>query len=84
MRWPGLPAEFRGAVAERAPVGRAAAEILGGVFEGAAAEATLEGDEAKAKALIGEAIETAAVTPQAAGPRASGRRRSGRSRASRP
>jgi uroporphyrin-III C-methyltransferase/precorrin-2 dehydrogenase/sirohydrochlorin ferrochelatase len=37
------------------------------VFEGAAAEAMLEGDEEKAKALIGEAIETAASTPHVQG-----------------
>src|SRR6185437_10126075 len=36
-------------------------------FEGAAAEAMLEGDEVKAKALIGEAIETAAATPHLQG-----------------
>ena len=34
------------------------------MFEGAAAEAALEGDEVKAKALIGAAIEKAAETPQ--------------------
>ena len=76
-----LAAEFRGAVAERLPVGRAAPEILGGVFEGAAAEAMLEGDEAKARRLIGEAIEAAATSAASAGPRAAGRRRPRRSRA---
>ncbi len=62
-----LAAEFRGAVAERVPSGARRRKFWEAVFEGAAAEAMLEGDEAKAKALIGEAIETAAATPHLQG-----------------
>jgi len=62
-----LAAEFRGAVAERVPSGTRRRKFWEAVFEGAAAEAMLEGDEAKAKALIGEAIETAAATPHLQG-----------------
>ncbi len=62
-----LAAEFRGAVAERVPSGARRRKFWEAVFEGAAAEAMLEGDEVKAKALIGEAIETAAATPHLQG-----------------
>ena len=55
-----LAAEFRGAVAERLPSGPPRRKFWEAVFEGAAAEAMLEGDEAKARALIGAAIEAAA------------------------
>jgi uroporphyrin-III C-methyltransferase/precorrin-2 dehydrogenase/sirohydrochlorin ferrochelatase len=58
-----LAAEFRGAVAERLPSGRPRRKFWEAVFEGAAAEAMLEGDEDKARALIGAAIEEAAVRP---------------------
>ena len=54
-----LAGEFRGAVAEKVPSGTRRRKFWEAVFEGAAAEAMLEGDEAKAKALIGEAIQTA-------------------------
>ncbi len=57
-----LAGEFRGAVADKIPSGMRRRKFWEAVFEGAAAEAMLEGDEAKAKALIGEAIETAAST----------------------
>jgi len=62
-----LAAEFRGAVAARVPSGARRRKFWEAVFEGAAAEAMLEGDEVKAKALIGEAIETAAATPHLQG-----------------
>jgi uroporphyrin-III C-methyltransferase/precorrin-2 dehydrogenase/sirohydrochlorin ferrochelatase len=62
-----LAAEFRGAVAERVPSGARRRKFWEAVFEGAAAEAMLEGNEVKAKALIGEAIETAAATPHLQG-----------------
>ena len=62
-----LAGEFRGAVADRVPSGARRRKFWEAVFEGAAAEAMLEGDEEKAKALIGEAIETAASTPNLQG-----------------
>jgi uroporphyrin-III C-methyltransferase/precorrin-2 dehydrogenase/sirohydrochlorin ferrochelatase len=62
-----LAGEFRGAVAEKVPSGTRRRKFWEAVFEGAAAEAMLEGDEEKAKALIGEAIETAASTPHVQG-----------------
>src|SRR3972149_3975269 len=55
-----LAAEFRGPVAERLPSGPPRRKFWEAVFEGAAAEAMLEGDEDKARALIGAAIEAAA------------------------
>jgi uroporphyrin-III C-methyltransferase/precorrin-2 dehydrogenase/sirohydrochlorin ferrochelatase len=62
-----LAGEFRGAVADRIPSGTRRRKFWEAVFEGAAAEAMLEGDETKAKALIGEAIESAAATSPALG-----------------
>jgi uroporphyrin-III C-methyltransferase/precorrin-2 dehydrogenase/sirohydrochlorin ferrochelatase len=62
-----LAGEFRGAVADKIPSGMRRRKFWEAVFEGAAAEAMLEGDEAKAKVLIGEAIETAAATSHAQG-----------------
>jgi uroporphyrin-III C-methyltransferase/precorrin-2 dehydrogenase/sirohydrochlorin ferrochelatase len=62
-----LAGEFRGAVADKIPSGVRRRKFWEAVFEGAAAEAMLEGDEAKAKSLIGEAIETAAATPHMQG-----------------
>jgi uroporphyrin-III C-methyltransferase/precorrin-2 dehydrogenase/sirohydrochlorin ferrochelatase len=62
-----LAGEFRGPVAERVPSGTTRRKFWEAVFEGAAAEAMLEGDEAKAKVLIGEAIETAASALQVQG-----------------
>jgi len=58
-----LAAEFRNPVAERLPSGPPRRKFWEAVFEGAAAEAMLEGDEDKARALIGEAIEEAAEKP---------------------
>ncbi|ODS00414.1 hypothetical protein AUC69_00645 [Methyloceanibacter superfactus] len=54
-----LAGEFRGRVAERVPSGPPRRRFWEAVFEGAAAEAMLEGDEPKARALIDEAIEKA-------------------------
>jgi uroporphyrin-III C-methyltransferase/precorrin-2 dehydrogenase/sirohydrochlorin ferrochelatase len=62
-----LAGEFRGAVAERLPSGPPRRKFWEAVFEGAAAEAMLEGDEPKARALIGEAIDQAADAPKAKG-----------------
>jgi uroporphyrin-III C-methyltransferase / precorrin-2 dehydrogenase / sirohydrochlorin ferrochelatase len=58
-----LAAEFRGAVAERLPSGPPRRKFWEAVFEGAAAEAMLEGDEDNARALIGKAIDEAAERP---------------------
>jgi uroporphyrin-III C-methyltransferase/precorrin-2 dehydrogenase/sirohydrochlorin ferrochelatase len=62
-----LAGDFRNAVADRIPSGMRRRKFWEAVFEGAAAEAMLEGDEAKAKALIGEAIESASATSPAQG-----------------
>ena len=62
-----LAGEFRGAVADKIPSGVRRRKFWEAVFEGAAAEAMLEGDEAKARSLIGEAIERAAATPHPQG-----------------
>ena len=55
-----LAGEFRGRVADKLPAGAPCRKFWEAVFEGAAAEAMLEGDELKARALIGEAIDKAA------------------------
>jgi len=55
-----LAGEFRGRVADKLPAGAPRRKFWEAVFEGAAAEAMLEGDELKARALIGEAIDKAA------------------------
>jgi uroporphyrin-III C-methyltransferase/precorrin-2 dehydrogenase/sirohydrochlorin ferrochelatase len=62
-----LAGDFRGAVADRIPSNMRRRKFWEAVFEGAAAEAMLEGDEPKAKALIGEAIESASATSPAQG-----------------
>ncbi|HYJ58109.1 MAG TPA: siroheme synthase CysG [Methyloceanibacter sp.] len=62
-----LAAEFRNPVAERLPSGAPRRKFWEAVFEGAAAEAMLEGDEDKARTLIGAAIDEAATAPQARG-----------------
>ncbi len=62
-----LAGEFRGAVAERLPSGPPRRKFWEAVFEGAAAEAMLEGDEAKARVLIAEQIEAAAGASEAKG-----------------
>src|SRR5262249_26125448 len=58
-----LAAEFRGPVADRLPSGPPRRKFWEAVFEGAAAEAMLEGDEDKARALIADAIDEAAGEP---------------------
>jgi len=51
-----LAGEFREHVAEKLPAGPARRDFWESVFDGAAADAMLNGDEGKARALIGEAI----------------------------
>jgi uroporphyrin-III C-methyltransferase/precorrin-2 dehydrogenase/sirohydrochlorin ferrochelatase len=55
-----LAAEFRGPVADRLPSGPPRRKFWEAVFEGAAAEAMLEGEEDKARALVADAIDAAA------------------------
>ena len=62
-----LAAEFRGAVAEALPSGQPRRKFWEAVFEGAAAEAMLEGDENKARDLIEAAIAKAAQAPRQGG-----------------
>ncbi|MGV1014758.1 MAG: siroheme synthase CysG [Methyloceanibacter sp.] len=62
-----LAGEFRGTVAERVPSGPPRRKFWEAVFEGAAAEAMLEGDESKARDLIGAAIDEAAGAAPAKG-----------------
>ena len=62
-----LAAEFRGAVADSLPSGPPRRKFWEAVFEGAAAEAMLEGDEDKARDLIGAAIAEAAAAPHPKG-----------------
>ncbi|MET0688809.1 MAG: siroheme synthase CysG [Methyloceanibacter sp.] len=62
-----LAGEFRGVVAKRVPTGPTRRKFWEAVFEGAAAEAMLEGDEAKARALIDTAIDEAAGAEPAKG-----------------
>ena len=62
-----LAGEFRGTVAKRVPTGPTRRKFWDAVFEGAAAEAMLEGDEARARALIGTAIDEAAGAEPAKG-----------------
>jgi uroporphyrin-III C-methyltransferase/precorrin-2 dehydrogenase/sirohydrochlorin ferrochelatase len=62
-----LAGEFRGVVAERVPSGPPRRKFWEAVFEGAAAEAMLEGDEGKARDLIGAAIDEAAEAGPARG-----------------
>jgi len=62
-----LAGEFRSTVAERVPSGPPRRKFWEAVFEGAAAEAMLEGDEKKARGLIGTAIDEAAEAAPARG-----------------
>jgi uroporphyrin-III C-methyltransferase/precorrin-2 dehydrogenase/sirohydrochlorin ferrochelatase len=55
-----LAGEFREAVAETLPAGRERRKFWEGVFDGAASEAALAGEEGEARRLIGEAVEAAA------------------------
>jgi len=59
-----LAGDFRDAVAEKIPAGRPRRKFWEGVFDGAASEAVLAGEESEARCLVGEAIE-AAVKAQA-------------------
>lgn len=62
-----LAGEYRGRVADKVPSGAPRRKFWEAVFEGAAAEAMLEGDEPKARDLIGAAIETASEAGEAQG-----------------
>jgi uroporphyrin-III C-methyltransferase/precorrin-2 dehydrogenase/sirohydrochlorin ferrochelatase len=62
-----LAGEFREAVAETLPAGRARRKFWEGVFDGAASEAALAGEDEEARRLIGEAIEAAAKAGTAEG-----------------
>jgi uroporphyrin-III C-methyltransferase/precorrin-2 dehydrogenase/sirohydrochlorin ferrochelatase len=60
-----LAGDFRDAVAEKLPAGRPRRKFWEGVFDGAASEAALAGEDDEARRLVGEAIE-AAVTAETA------------------
>jgi uroporphyrin-III C-methyltransferase/precorrin-2 dehydrogenase/sirohydrochlorin ferrochelatase len=62
-----LAGEFREAVAEKLPAGRARRKFWEGVFDGAASERALAGEDGEARRLIGEAIEAAAKAGTAQG-----------------
>lgn len=62
-----LAGEYRGRVADKVPSGTPRRKFWEAVFEGAAAEAMLEGDESKARDLIGAAIEAASEAGAAEG-----------------
>jgi uroporphyrin-III C-methyltransferase/precorrin-2 dehydrogenase/sirohydrochlorin ferrochelatase len=62
-----LAGDFREAVAEKLPAGRARRKFWEGVFDGAASEAALAGEDGEARRLIGEAIEAAAKAGTAQG-----------------
>jgi uroporphyrin-III C-methyltransferase/precorrin-2 dehydrogenase/sirohydrochlorin ferrochelatase len=55
-----LAGDFRDAVAEKLPAGRPRRKFWEGVFDGAASEAALAGEDSEARRLVGEAIEAAA------------------------
>jgi uroporphyrin-III C-methyltransferase/precorrin-2 dehydrogenase/sirohydrochlorin ferrochelatase len=54
-----LAGDFRDAVAGQLPAGRPRRKFWEGVFDGAASEAVLAGEESEARRLMGEAIEAA-------------------------
>jgi len=54
-----LAGDFRDVVAEKLPAGRPTRKFWEGVFDGAASEAALAGEESEARRLVGEAIEAA-------------------------
>jgi uroporphyrin-III C-methyltransferase / precorrin-2 dehydrogenase / sirohydrochlorin ferrochelatase len=62
-----LAGDFRDSVAEKLPAGRPRRKFWEGVFDGAASEAALAGDERAARRLVGEAIEAAAKAEAAPG-----------------
>src|SRR6476646_10551563 len=55
-----IAGDFRDAVAEKLPAGRPRRRFWEGVFDGAASEAALAGEESEARRLVGEAIDVAA------------------------
>jgi uroporphyrin-III C-methyltransferase/precorrin-2 dehydrogenase/sirohydrochlorin ferrochelatase len=62
-----LAGDFRDAVAEKLPAGRPRRRFWEGVFDGAASEAALAGEESEARRLVGEAIDAAAKAEMAQG-----------------
>jgi uroporphyrin-III C-methyltransferase/precorrin-2 dehydrogenase/sirohydrochlorin ferrochelatase len=62
-----LAGDFREAVAEKLPAGGARRKFWEGVFDGAASEAALAGEDAEARRLMGEAIEAAVRAETAQG-----------------
>ena len=62
-----LAGDFRAAVAEKLPAGRARRKFWEGVFDGAASEAALAGEDDEARRLVGEAIEAAVKAETAQG-----------------
>jgi uroporphyrin-III C-methyltransferase / precorrin-2 dehydrogenase / sirohydrochlorin ferrochelatase len=62
-----LAGDFRDAVADKLPAGRARRKFWEGVFDGAASEAALAGEDAEARRLMGEAIEAAVKAETAQG-----------------
>jgi uroporphyrin-III C-methyltransferase / precorrin-2 dehydrogenase / sirohydrochlorin ferrochelatase len=62
-----LAGDFRDAVAEKLPAGRSRRKFWEGVFDGAASEAVLAGEENEARRLMGEAIEAAVKAETAQG-----------------
>ena len=62
-----LAGDFRAAVAEKLPAGRARRKFWEGVFDGAASEAALAGEDDQARRLVGEAIEAAVKAETAQG-----------------
>jgi uroporphyrin-III C-methyltransferase / precorrin-2 dehydrogenase / sirohydrochlorin ferrochelatase len=62
-----LAGDFRYAVADKLPAGRARRKFWEGVFDGAASEAALAGEDAEARRLMGEAIEAAVNAETAQG-----------------
>lgn len=62
-----LAGDFRDAVAEKLPSGRARRKFWEGVFDGAASEAALAGEDDEARRLVGEAIEAAVKAETAQG-----------------
>jgi uroporphyrin-III C-methyltransferase/precorrin-2 dehydrogenase/sirohydrochlorin ferrochelatase len=60
-----LAGDFRDAVADKLPAGRARRKFWEGVLDGAASKAALAGEDEEARRLVGEAIE-AAVKAEAA------------------
>ena len=62
-----LAGDFRDAVADKLPTGRARRKFWEGVFDGAASEAALAGEDDEARRLVGEAIEAAVKAETAQG-----------------